>query len=44
MGTVIGLVVLAAIGWYLVSKTGLHIHQWISNKYAEHQQNKHDSK
>ncbi|WP_299138713.1 hypothetical protein [uncultured Vibrio sp.] len=44
MGTVTGLIVLAAIDWYLVRKSGLHIHQWISNKYEEHQQNKRDSK
>ncbi len=36
MGTIIGLVVLAAIDWYLVRKTGLHIHQLISKKYAEY--------
>jgi len=36
MGTIIGLVILAAIDWYLVRKTGLHIHQLISQKYAEH--------
>ena len=34
MGTVIGLVILAAIDWYLFRKTGLHIHKWISKKYA----------
>ncbi|MDN3630681.1 hypothetical protein [Vibrio lentus] len=44
MGTIIGLVVLAAIDWYLVRKTGFHIHQWISRKYAEHLQGKENSK
>ncbi len=34
MGTVIGLVILVAIDWYLVRKKGLHIHNWISKKYA----------
>ncbi|TDR74763.1 hypothetical protein [Photobacterium lutimaris] len=36
MGTIIGFVILAAIDWYLIRKTGLHIHQWISKKYEEH--------
>lgn len=40
MGTVIGLVILAAIDWYLIGKTGLHIHQWVANKYVQHQQDK----
>ncbi|PAW07588.1 hypothetical protein B6K85_26875 [Vibrio sp. V1B] len=40
MGTIIGLVILAAIDWYLVRKTGLHIHQLISKKYTEHSRSK----
>ncbi len=44
MGTIIGLVILAAIDWYLVRKTGLHIHQLISKKYAEHLQGKENHK
>lgn len=36
MGTIIGFAVLAAVDWYLVRKTGLHIHQLISKKYAEY--------
>ncbi|MFL7033191.1 hypothetical protein BCS71_07440 [Vibrio lentus] len=44
MGTISGLVVLAAIDWYLVRKTGFHIPQWISRKYAEHLQGKENSK
>ncbi len=38
MGTIIGLIILAAADWYLVRKTGLHIHQWVSRKYQQHQQ------
>ncbi|HAS6420346.1 hypothetical protein ACK14O_26345 [Vibrio harveyi] len=44
MGTIIGLVILAAIDWYLVRKTGLHIHQLISKKYAEHSSGKEHHK
>lgn len=36
MRTIIDLVILAAIDRYLVRKTGLHIHQLISQNYAEH--------
>lgn len=36
MGTIVGLVILAALDWYLVRKTGLHIHQLIAKKLAEH--------
>ncbi len=44
MGTIIGIVILAAIDWYLVRKTGLHIHQLIAKKYAEHLNNKDQHK
>ncbi|WP_428751587.1 hypothetical protein [Vibrio cionasavignyae] len=44
MGTIIGLVILAAIDWYLVRKTGFHIHQWVSYKYEEYLQNKESKK
>ncbi|MEZ8486109.1 hypothetical protein [Vibrio splendidus] len=44
MGTVIGLVILAAIDWYLVRKTGLHIHKWISTKYAAYLSEKGNKK
>ncbi|WP_275665548.1 hypothetical protein [Vibrio sp. Isolate33] len=44
MGTLIGLIVLVAIDWYLVRKTGLHIHQWVSKKYAEHLDDKENHK
>ena len=44
MGTIIGLVILVAIDWYLVRKTGLHIHQLIAQKYAEHSRSKEDHK
>ncbi|MBW3695613.1 hypothetical protein EK599_07885 [Vibrio sp. T187] len=44
MGTIIGLVILAAIDWYLARKTGLHIHQLISKKYAEHLDSKENHK
>ncbi|GAL16046.1 hypothetical protein JCM19233_7068 [Vibrio astriarenae] len=44
MGTIIGLVVLAAVDWLLVRKTGLHFHQLISKKYAEHLQSKEQHK
>ncbi|GAB7219950.1 hypothetical protein [Vibrio comitans] len=44
MGTIIGLVVLAALDWYLVRNTGLHIHQLISKKYAEYLSNKDSNK
>ncbi|CAK1850417.1 hypothetical protein [Vibrio crassostreae] len=44
MGTIIGLVILAAIDWYLVRKTGLHIHQCISKKYATHLSEKGNKK
>lgn len=44
MGTVIGLVILAAIDWYLFRKTGLHIHQWISKKYAAYLSEKSNNK
>ena len=44
MGTIIGFVVLAAIDWFLVRKTGLHIHQWISRKYEEYLQGKENNK
>jgi hypothetical protein len=42
MGTIVGFVILAAIDWYLVRKTKLHIHQWIAKKYAKHLSNKED--
>ncbi len=35
MGSTLCLAILAAIDWYLVRITGLHIHQLISQKYAE---------
>ncbi|SKA73563.1 hypothetical protein SAMN02745132_04821 [Enterovibrio nigricans DSM 22720] len=44
MGTIIGLVILSAIDWYLIRKTGLHIHQWISKKYEEHLFSKNNNK
>ncbi len=44
MGTIIGLAILAAIDWYLVRKTGLHVHQLISKKYAEHSRSKEHHK
>ena len=44
MGTIIGLVILAVIDWYFVRKTGLHIHQLISKKYAEHSHSKEHHK
>lgn len=44
MGTVIGLLILIAIDWYLLRKTGLHIHKFISKKYAEYLQNKEKNK
>ncbi|CAK6712457.1 MULTISPECIES: hypothetical protein [Vibrio harveyi group] len=44
MGTIIGLVILAAIDWYLVRKTGLHVHQLISKKYAEYSNGKEHHK
>lgn len=44
MGTIIGFIILAAVDWYLVRKTGLHIHQLISKKYAEYLQGKENNK
>ncbi len=44
MGTIIGLVILAVIDWYLVRKTGFHIHQWIAKKYEEYVQGKENNK
>jgi len=44
MGTIIGFIILAAIDWYLVRKTGLHIHQLITKKYAEYLSNKEKNK
>jgi len=44
MGTIIGLVILAAIDWYLVRKTRLHIHEWISKKYEEYLSRKENNK
>jgi hypothetical protein len=44
MGTVIGLAILAAIDFYLVRKTGLHIHQWISSRYEEYLESKKTKK
>lgn len=44
MGTVIGLLILIAIDWYLLRKTGLHIHKFISKKYAEYLQSKEKDK
>lgn len=44
MGTVIGLVILVTIDWYLVRKTGLHIHKWISKKYAAYLSEKGNKK
>ncbi|MGR3024831.1 hypothetical protein [Vibrio vulnificus] len=44
MGTIIGLAVLAAIDWYLVRKTGLHIHQLVAKKYAEYLDGKENRK
>ncbi|MDD9173866.1 MULTISPECIES: hypothetical protein [Aliivibrio] len=44
MGTIIGFVVLAAIDWFIVRKTGLHIHQWVSRKYEEYLQGKENDK
>ncbi len=40
MGTIIGLVILAAIDWYLVRKTGLHIHQLITKKLSDKENKK----
>lgn len=34
MGTVVGLIILAAIDISLKKKTGLHLNQWIANKYS----------
>ncbi|GAM70688.1 hypothetical protein JCM19236_2632 [Vibrio sp. JCM 19236] len=36
MGTVIGMLVLAFIAYLIKKNTGLHLHQWLSNKYQEH--------
>ncbi|BAX53757.1 hypothetical protein [Photobacterium damselae] len=44
MGTIIGLIILAALDWYLVRKTGLHMPQLISKKYAEYLQDKENRK
>lgn len=44
MGTIIGFIILAGIDWYLVRKTGLHIHQLISKKYAEFLRGKENHK
>ncbi|OCH46834.1 hypothetical protein A6E02_09630 [Aliivibrio fischeri] len=44
MGTVIGLLILIAIDWYLLRKTGLHIHKFISKKYVEYLQSKEKDK
>ncbi|GGK26366.1 hypothetical protein [Aliivibrio fischeri] len=44
MGTVIGLLILIAIDWYLLRKTGFHIHKLISKKYAEYLQSKEKDK
>ncbi|GEA59138.1 hypothetical protein VCO01S_03310 [Vibrio comitans NBRC 102076] len=44
MGTIIGLIILAALDWYLVRNTGLHIHQLISKKYAEYLSDKKSNK
>ncbi len=44
MGTVIGLLILAAIDWYLFRKAGLHIHKWISKKYAAYLSDKGSKK
>ncbi len=44
MGTIIGLVILAGVDWYLVRKTGLHIPQLISKKYAEYLRGKEHHK
>lgn len=44
MGTIIGFIILAAIDWYIVRKTGLHIPQWISKKYGEYLSSKENKK
>ncbi|WP_260115544.1 hypothetical protein [Vibrio sp. SS-MA-C1-2] len=40
MGTVIGLLILALIDVQLKRKTGLHMHQWIAQKYSDYLKNK----
>lgn len=40
MGMIIGLVILAAIDWYLVRKTGLHIPQLITKYLSDKENNK----
>lgn len=44
MGTIIGFVILAVVDWYLVRKTGFHIHQWVSRKYEAYLQGKENNK
>ncbi|GAL31252.1 hypothetical protein JCM19239_3150 [Vibrio variabilis] len=44
MGTIVGLVILAVVDWYLVRKTGLHIHQWVSKKYNDYLLGKQNKK
>ncbi len=36
MGTVLGLLVLAFIAYMVKKNTGLHLHQWFSEKYQEY--------
>ena len=44
MGTIIGLLILAGVDVYIMRRTGLHLHQWISKKYKKSQDAKNKIK